>query len=151
MARVRRNSKKLLGRKRRQTGKRRVMRKRRMSALNANPFKQGTGKSLKMLSTLYGQRSSDNSSPMMVWIYADWCGHCQHFLPTWKSLVASHPEVEFITIDGDSTSFASEAPESYPQVMGFPTIWLFASESEKPVVYRGERSVNGLNNAIRKL
>lgn len=151
MARVRRGSKPILRRKSRASGGRVIKRKKRMSALDANPFKHGTGKSMKMLATLYGQRSVDKSQPMIVWIYADWCGHCQHFLPSWKKLVASHPEVEFVAIDGDSPSFAAEAPASYPQVLGYPTVWLFASESETPIVYRGERSVNGLSNAIRKL
>ena len=27
-----------------------------------------------------------NTSVMMVFVYADWCGHCQHFKPEWKNL-----------------------------------------------------------------
>jgi thiol-disulfide isomerase/thioredoxin len=134
--------------------KRMMIRRRRrfgMSSLDANPFRQGTGRSLKMLTTLQGQRSSDSDRIMMVWIYADWCGFCHRMLPVWKSLVKRNPEIDFVIMDGDSTSFGSNVPEEYPPISGFPTLWIFSPGSQEPIVYRGERSIHGIENTIHKL
>jgi thiol-disulfide isomerase/thioredoxin len=135
--------------------KRMVLRKRGrrigMSSLDANPFRQGTGRSLKMLTTLQGQRNSDSDRAMMVWIYADWCGHCHRMLPVWKSLVKRNPEIDFVIIDGDTPSFSAGAPDEYPEITGFPTLWVFARESQRPVVYRGDRSVQAIENMVHKL
>ena len=135
-----------------------IMRRRRagrrlgMSSLNANPFRQGTGRSLKMLSTLQGQRASNPAGVLMVWIYADWCGHCHRFLPVWKALVKKYPEIDFVIMDGDSPSFnSSDKPADYPQVTGFPTLWMFGSNSQRPVVYRGQRTVSALERALHDL
>lgn len=134
--------------------KRMMIRRRRpfgMSSLDANPFRQGTGRSLKTLSTLQGQRSTDSDRIMMVWVYADWCGFCHRLLPVWKSLVKRNPDVDFVIMDGDSTSFGSSVPEEYPQITGFPTLWILSPGSQRPIVYRGDRSVHGIENMIHKL
>jgi thiol-disulfide isomerase/thioredoxin len=143
-------------RRRSQPRRRKLVHRRRhgrigMSSLDANPFRQGTGRSLKMLSTLHGQRASDPERVMLVWIYADWCGHCQRMLPVWKSLVKRNPEIDFVCIDGDTPSLQSAAPEGYPEITGFPTLWIFARESQSPIVYRGDRSVQAIENMVHKL
>jgi thiol-disulfide isomerase/thioredoxin len=140
-----------MNRPRRLMMRRRIRRRFNMSSIDANPFRMNTGRSLKMLSTLQGQRKDNPNSGMLVWIYADWCGHCRSFLPTWRSLVKKFPEIDFVTINGDSPSFSSESPSYYPVVQGYPTIWVFSPESETPVVYRGDRSVRSLEKVIRDM
>lgn len=123
----------------------------RMSALDANPFLQGTGERIRSLGTLQFRRSQTVRKPMVVWIYAEWCGHCQQFLPTWRSLVRDHPDVLFVTVDGDSNTFNVDAPETYPAIRGYPTIWLFKRGSMDPVAYDGQRNEKLMNKVIRDL
>jgi hypothetical protein len=65
--------------------------------------------------------------------------------------VKRNPEIDFVIIDGDTPSFSAGAPDEYPEITGFPTLWVFARESQRPVVYRGDRSVQAIENMVHKL
>ena len=117
-----------------------------------NPFQDGVGKRLKTLSELQNYRSNNSDQPMVVWIYADWCGHCQMFLPVWKSLVSSTNNIAFVAINGDSEAFLKDSKtSSYPKVTGYPTLWLFAKGGQVPVAYRGQRSSESIKNALYRM
>jgi thiol-disulfide isomerase/thioredoxin len=141
-------------------GRRRVMRhggggrKRRVvvrqRSLEGDAFKQGTGTSMKTFRQLKSFREGKLNKPMIVWIYADWCGHCHQFLSTWRSMVMNMRDVTFVTMDGSSGSLTSDMA-GYPQISGYPTIWLFSGKSTVPVVYRGERRSEPIKRALEKM
>lgn len=58
---------------------------------------------------------------IMVLVYADWCGHCQHFKPEWKSL-ANLPSrnVPMISIRDDV--FNASPLNTSLKVEGYPTV-----------------------------
>ncbi len=113
-----------------------------------NLFTSGVGKRMKTLRELSQYRSENPNSLMMVWIYADWCGHCHAFLKAWKQLVQSVKNVTFVIIDGDSEAFKNDGFRGYPRVTGYPTLWLFAKGSSTPVSYRGERRAESIKQTL---
>ncbi len=76
--------------------------------------------------TSLGQMSSlknlmKNTSVIMVFVYADWCGHCQTFKPEWKTL--EHlPErnVPMVSIRDDV--FPKSPLKENIEVEGYPTV-----------------------------
>lgn len=97
------------------------------------------GKRVKNMRELNEYVTSNPAKQRMVWIYAEWCGHCIHFLPTWREMVNSDDgSTEFIVMDGSNGDL--KPVDGYPRVIGFPTIWMFANGASKPTEYRGSRT-----------
>lgn len=96
-------------------------------------------------------KGTEKPSPMMVWIYAEWCGHCHHFLPVWMELVREFPGMQFVMINGDDSEFSSDYPETYPRVRGYPTIWLMRVGETVPEEYDQGRDLKTLRGAVREL
>lgn len=91
---------------------------------------------------------------MVIWIYAEWCGHCHAFLPTWRELVKGYSQassVDFVMINGDSEAFMVEYPEEYPMVEGFPTIWMIHPGETIPRKYRNARTTETLEAYISEM
>ncbi len=58
---------------------------------------------------------------IMVLVYADWCGHCQHFKPEWKSLTnLPSRNVPMISIRDDV--FNASPLNNSLKVEGYPTV-----------------------------
>lgn len=62
-----------------------------------------------------------NTSVMMVFIYADWCGHCQRFKPEWKNLEKMPTRnVPMVSIRDDV--FPKSPLKENVEVDGYPTV-----------------------------
>ncbi len=62
-----------------------------------------------------------NTSVIMVFIYADWCGHCQRFKPEWKNLEKMpNRNVSMVSIRDDV--FPKSPLKDNVQVEGYPTV-----------------------------
>lgn len=122
-----------------------------MRGIEYNPFMEGVGKKVKSLTDLKKTVSSEPSVFRIVWIYAEWCGHCRAFLPTWKSLVEEFTNVDFIVLDGDSdqSEIDNAAALDLPSITGYPTIWLFDKDVEGPKRYTGTRDIGSMRNLLQ--
>jgi thiol-disulfide isomerase/thioredoxin len=62
-----------------------------------------------------------NTSVIMVFVYADWCGHCQRFKPEWKNLERL-PErnVPMVSIRDDV--FPKSPLKENVEIEGYPTV-----------------------------
>ncbi len=68
------------------------------------------------LKTLMGK-----SPVILVLVYADWCGHCQHFKPDWKSLEQlSNRNMPMVSIRDDV--FSSSPLNNMVSPEGYPTL-----------------------------
>ena len=65
-------------------------------------------------------KEAQNNSNILVWYYADWCGHCQMMKDEWEKLVSSKPTVNLAKV---SDNFVS--PED--NIVGYPTLKLYKS------------------------
>ena len=47
---------------------------------------------------------AQNNSNILVWYYADWCGHCQMMKDEWEKLVNSKPTVNLAKVSDNFVS-----------------------------------------------
>ena len=94
-------------------------------------------------------KSLNVKSPFMLVLYkAQWCPHCQHFIPTWEKLAINYrrgtcccfSEVE--NTKGNVTKVRD--------VRGFPTLRLYNNRDKTMVEYHGNRSYNDLVKFLDK-
>ena len=57
-----------------------------------------------------------------ILIYANWCGHCTKFKPTWEKLDKEMPEVFLAQIENSTIDNIQNKPEYIKNIIGFPTI-----------------------------
>jgi protein disulfide-isomerase A6 len=94
----------------------------------------------------YKQLGGSNSKAKIILFKANWCIHCQTFLPEWKKLQAKYEnKYEFITYDSDAHK---EIASKY-DVQGYPTIYI--EKNNKTQEYKGKREGQEIINAIAKL
>ena len=74
-------------------------------------------------------QQAKNSTNVLVWYYADWCGHCQMMKDEWEKLVESKPNVSLAKV---SDTYVRPSDN----IMGFPTLKLF----------KGGKKVTGKKN-----
>ncbi len=76
-------------------------------------------KSLAQMSSL--KTIMKNHPVILVLVYADWCGHCQHFKPEWKSLTnLPSRNVPMVSIRDDV--FNASPLNTSLKVEGYPTV-----------------------------
>ena len=86
-----------------------------------------------------GNNSSGNQ---ILFVYADWCGHCQAFKPEWNKF-------EKICKEGGNTCKAINGDENQElakkyNIEGYPTILKCDKDGNKIEEYGGPRSAQGL-------
>jgi thiol-disulfide isomerase/thioredoxin len=86
----------------------------------------------------------------MVLFYADWCGHCNKFKPTWEETAKERnkggKKIMMTVNVGGKEDESSKLSEKYG-VDGFPTIVIFSNGS-KSGMYDGARTKEGLLAAL---
>ena len=77
--------------------------------------------------------------------YADWCGHCRRFKPTWEALknVFKKNNVEYVEYEDSK----HEGIIQNAGVEGFPTIRITNNKGEE-YDYNGERSADGILHEV---
>lgn len=82
----------------------------------------------------------------VILIYADWCGACQRFKPTWNAL-KSNPKLAEHMSEVNSDSPAMKDIMDIFEVKSFPTI--IAVKGDVVSQYRGDRSYDDLEKFIQ--
>ena len=88
------------------------------------------------------QKKTGGNKIVVVYLFkADWCPHCQNFMPTWKKMKKKYEgQVEFKTLDSDKDTQEMKKHE----IEGFPTIKNSLNQE-----YQGDRSEEDLNKWIK--
>lgn len=102
---------------------------------------------------------------IVVNFFADWCGHCRDFAPTWKEfedginsgaagvLDADGSKVNIRALRLNCVDFEDDCEEQH--IRGFPTIRLYKRSIDSRPAYieyggpRGPRAVRGLNDFVQ--
>jgi thiol-disulfide isomerase/thioredoxin len=80
-----------------------------------------------------------SSGPLMMVVYAKWCGHCQSMFETWKELASK--------VDGKATVYVIEANDYKDKdISGYPDMRIVKNGKSKQ--YQGGRSTEELISAL---
>jgi protein disulfide-isomerase-like protein len=82
------------------------------------------------------------NNPTLILFHADWCGHCNRFMPTFDqfSKAVNKKKLNIIKLNADTNS---SAVKSF-NVEGFPTLLLMEAKSKKFKNYNGDRTLTDL-------
>jgi protein disulfide-isomerase-like protein len=88
------------------------------------------------------------NNPTIMLFHADWCGHCQSFMPTFdkfsQNINKSKLNVVKFNADIDKKHISSF------NVEGFPTVMLHDPKSKRFIDYTGDRSMGDLVKFINE-
>lgn len=88
----------------------------------------------------------DKHPLVLVLVYADWCGHCQHFKPEWKNLANSRTRnMAMVSVRDDV--FPKSPLNSLVTPEGFPTVAV-VSKANNVAVNLPSREPTMLNNLV---
>ena len=82
----------------------------------------------------------------LLFFYADWCGHCTKFKPTWKALESENLGVSLEKVNCTDTKNTPELAKKY-NVGGFPTIIYVHGDTHEE--YSGDRSKESIISFIK--
>ena len=69
---------------------------------------------------------------VLVFVYADWCGHCQHFKPDWKKL-ESTPNRNMAMVSVRDDAFKNSPLNNLVTPEGYPTVTLVSAANDVAV------------------
>jgi thiol-disulfide isomerase/thioredoxin len=85
------------------------------------------------------------NNPSFVLFYANWCGHCQEFMPTWNKLKTRINSEEYNIIKIES---AKPLVKRIKGLQGFPTIYYI--HGDKILEYNRGRDLKSLLNFLKE-
>lgn len=85
---------------------------------------------------------------LLMFYYADWCGHCQHFRPAWDAFKQQVP-MGGPAVAETNWDKIKLLPAAYQNIAGFPTV--VYKYGNRSIEYSGDRSVGSLLAFIRDL
>jgi thiol-disulfide isomerase/thioredoxin len=83
----------------------------------------------------------NNGRNILIWFYATWCGHCQHFAPIYDDIYDEmHTDDDYVILCVD----IDESPEmsSEYEITGIPTIYKL--EGDTNILYEGARTKDSI-------
>jgi thiol-disulfide isomerase/thioredoxin len=84
-------------------------------------------------------------NPTLILFYADWCGHCQTFMPIWDEFKTKINKEEYNIIKIES---ANPFTKKIQVVQGYPTIFYIDGDDIKE--YNKGRDVKSLVNFLKE-
>ena len=91
----------------------------------------------------FTQNGGANNTQILLF-KADWCGHCQKFLPIWNNIQKNNPHILFNTYDNQNP-LHKQFFSKY-NVKGFPTI--IKLKNNKPIEFNESRTLQNLQTFI---
>jgi thiol-disulfide isomerase/thioredoxin len=94
---------------------------------------------VRLKNTKDAQKLLSSSGPLMLIVYAKWCGHCRGLFDTWRELSTK--------TKGKAKIYVIEASDyTAKDVNGYPSMRLVKNKKSKQ--YEGERDVESLQKAL---
>lgn len=105
-------------------------------------------------SDVYINPAKINKNPGMLLIFANWCGHCKHFLPTYNKLsIKLNKKGNTFPCLGieDAELKKNSTLTSALNFQGYPTVKFFDQSGKIISDYNGDRSESDLLNTVCKV
>merc|ERR1739838_1018391 len=91
----------------------------------------------------------NDKDDVFIKFYAPWCGHCKTLAPIFEEVGETMAKLSPKTVIAKMDATANEIPSKAFEVKGFPSIY-FKPAGKEPMVYTGERTVEGIIEFIRE-
>lgn len=99
--------------------------------------------------TLTALRASGRDA--VVLFFAEWCGHCTNFKPTFDDFArASEHVVAKLDMHAHRDAMRDLHPDVVERVQGFPTVLLFRGSDAQIFDFKQARTVRGLATAAHR-
>ena len=92
---------------------------------------------------LLNKQSGGGFNKELILFKANWCGHCNHFMPVWNKLQSEKLNAKLTTFDSDLNR---DKINEY-KIQGFPTLML--KSNNKLVEYSGPRDIESIKNFVK--
>lgn len=94
----------------------------------------------KLLNKKHSAESFELEGKTLVFVYADWCGHCTRFKPDWEkiTILCDKANIKHKALNVDDESSA-DFIDKY-EVTSFPTLIVLKDDQHKK--FDGDRSIN---------
>lgn len=90
----------------------------------------------------------NNKGTWLVLYHADWCYHCNQFMPTWEQVCKKLEKRNVNTIAIESEQLSQITP--HEPIMGYPTIHLVKNGKLKKVYAERDRNLNTVLKFVDK-
>lgn len=85
----------------------------------------------------------------LVFFYAEWCGHCKNFMPTWDALSQMVPS-DIINMVKISCVKKQKECNAIKEIKGYPTIMFIDMKENKTTTYAGQRNPESIIQFINQ-
>jgi protein disulfide-isomerase-like protein len=96
-----------------------------------------------------GETKINKNLNSLVLFYAEWCGHCKNFMPTWDALTKLIPK-EVINMVKISCVKKEKACAEIKQIRGYPTIIFVDMKNAQTITFNGQRNPESIIEFINE-
>jgi thiol-disulfide isomerase/thioredoxin len=85
------------------------------------------------------------NNPSLILFYADWCGHCKTFMPTWGEFKTKINTKKYNIVEIESQNPFTNRIQG---LQGYPSLYYIIND--KAIEYNGGRDVQSLEMFLKK-
>jgi thiol-disulfide isomerase/thioredoxin len=87
-------------------------------------------------------------APSLIYFYAEWCGYCKQFLPTWEELENDNKRDDINIVKFSCVTHKNKC-DKINIIQGYPTIVLYKPDDNSLTKFEGERSRDALKSFVK--
>jgi thiol-disulfide isomerase/thioredoxin len=108
--------------------------------------------------------ATSNKNGLLVFVFAEWCGHCRNYQPTWQNLKNNHSnEFDFVQAEEAKMPDDSQLPsalkngtpsrnnleQSLKSVRGFPTLFFISNDGKVSEIMNRNKLIDEARNLMK--
>lgn len=91
----------------------------------------------------------DKKLPSLILFYADWCGPCKAFLPSWLEMEKTINKNNINVVKFSCVEYEQQCSK-IPIITSYPTIAIYLPDKEKIIKFEDQRNAQNIRNFVKK-